>query len=645
MKRVIIKNISHDIENGKYPAKGIIGDEIFIYADIFSDGHDDLSGSLLVKKIKDRTWKEFPMEFISNDRWKSYFIPLKVGKYVFSIEGWINHFATWQKGLIKKFNAGKDISIDIKIGFEIFNDYEAISKGAKAKEINNLKEDFIKHTQKPSKELFLSLENAASIMNSVRDVKSSTIHSPLELEIGRLKSRFSTWYEIFPRSTSLVEKKHGTFADVLPLLPLIAEQGFDTLYFPPIHPIGVKHRKGKNNSLTTEKNDPGSPWAIGSKEGGHKSIHPELGNLNDFKNVLLTAKKFDIEIALDIAFQCSPDHPYITEHPQWFKWRPDGTIQYAENPPKKYEDIVPFDFETKDWEALWEELKSIVDYWIKVGVTIFRVDNPHTKSLPFWQWMISEIRKKNPDIIFLAEAFTRPRIMEELALSGFDQSYTYFTWRNTKEELEEYLRELSTSKMKYFFRPNFWPNTPDILPPFLTDGGENAHLIRLILAATLSSNYGIYGPVYEFGMTQPMAGKEEYIDNEKYEIKNWDWNKYTKIKEVIGRINTIRKENTALQYTDNIHFATTTNSSIICYGKKSPAEKNIIITAVNLDPFQIQEAIVNIPLENLGIKAEKEFIVRDLLSGDKYRWKGKSNYVKLNPFDLPAHVFRVEQDF
>jgi starch synthase (maltosyl-transferring) len=442
-----------------------------------------------------------------------------------------------------------------------------------------------------------------------------------EIEVERSKAGFSTWYELFPRSASLEPGKHGTFNDVKGLLPRIAEMGFDVLYFPPIHPIGTTKRKGKNNSLEANEDDPGSPWAIGNKDGGHKAIHPELGTLKDFQSLLKEAKKYEIEIALDIAFQCSPDHPFVKKHPQWFKWRPDGTVQYAENPPKKYEDILPFNFESEDWEDLWYALKDIFDYWIDKGVTIFRVDNPHTKALAFWEWMILEIRKKNPHIIFLAEAFTRPRIMEQLAKAGFNQSYTYFTWRNTKAELEEYLTELTKTEKRYYFRPNFWPNTPDILPPALTHGGENAHIMRLILAATLSSNYGLYGPVFEFGLTEPVPGKEEYIHNEKYEIKHWDWNRYTRIKELITRVNRIRKENPALQTTWNIEFAKTDNDQIICYGKISPEEHNILIIVVNLDAYNTQSATVTLPLKELGIPANKAFKVKDLLSGDKFTWE------------------------
>jgi starch synthase (maltosyl-transferring) len=641
MNRVIIKNISHEIENGKYPAKEIVGDEINIFSDIFSDGHYNLSASLFYKLKNNTKWQEESMIFISNDRWKGSYTPLKTGIYTIYIEGWINHFETWQSDLIKKYSAGNDINIDLKMGMEYLQINLQSVKGKLKILLNDIQKKYNNALISKEENIFSIINNAAVILRQIRNKNYSTKSKILEIEVSDAKHRFSTWFELFPRSTSLIHKQHGTFEDVINLLPEIAEQGFDVIYFPPIHPIGATNRKGKNNSLTALPGDVGSPWAIGNKEGGHKSINKKLGSLQRFKKLIKSAEKYNIEIALDIAFQCSPDHPYIKQHPEWFKWRPDGTIQYAENPPKKYEDIIPFYFDTTEWKPLWEELKSIIEFWIDTGIRIFRIDNPHTKPFAFWEWLISEIKKYKNDIIFLAEAFTSPRIMEQLAMAGFDQSYTYFTWRNTKQELEEYMNELTNSKLKYFFRPNFWPNTPDILPPFLSHGGENAHIIRLILAATLSSNYGIYGPPFEFGYTESIGEKEEYINNEKYELKNWDWNKYTKIREIIRRINQIRFENKALQQTNNLSFAKTNNEYIICFSKK--AGNNNLIIAVNLDPHNTQECNVSLPLQKMGIEAIDRFKVFDLLSGDKYYWQGENNYVKLNPYDLPAHVFKVEQ--
>jgi starch synthase (maltosyl-transferring) len=453
---------------------------------------------------------------------------------------------------------------------------------------------------------------------------------------------FSTWYEFFPRSAAQEANRHGTFQDCVKLLPRIAEMGFDTIYLPPIHPIGRAFRKGKNNSVTSESGEPGSPWAIGAAEGGHKAILPELGTLDDFRHFVEEAREHGIEVALDFAIQCSPDHPYVKEHPQWFRWRPDGTVQYAENPPKKYQDVLPVNFETEDWKNLWLELKSIVLHWIEQGVYIFRVDNPHTKTFNFWEWLIREVRSQHPQIIFLAEAFTRPRVMEQLGKIGFTQSYTYFTWRNNPQEMREYLTELTQTEMREYYRPNFWPNTPDILPEVLQHGGEPAHIMRVILAATLSSNYGLYGPVYEFGISTPVSGKEEYLDSEKYEIKHWDWGKRTKISEVITLINKIRKVNPALQTTWNIAFGDTDNQQLLCFAKWDSARKNKMLIVANMDPYNTQAGWVKVPLRELQLIEGEQYLVHDLLTEHKYTWQNEWNYVELRPHEMPVHVFRIE---
>ncbi|HTM64934.1 MAG TPA: alpha-1,4-glucan--maltose-1-phosphate maltosyltransferase [Flavipsychrobacter sp.] len=641
-KRVVITNVVPQIDCGKYPAKGVIDDEFLIAADIFTDGHDNIQASVLIRQKKDRSWKEYPMRFINNDHWECSFYPSKTGFYQFQIQGWVDTFSTWRSGLLKKHEAGQDIRIELQIGASLIE--HAASRIA-TKEKNSLLQFGKSLTEAANAEdaiLIATNDQLAAQMDRGKDKNLITVYPQIfEFEIEVKRAGFSAWYELFPRSTAPEPGKHGTFKDVKSLLPRIVAMGFDTLYFPPIHPIGEEKRKGKNNSLTATEADPGSPWAIGNRTGGHKAIHPQLGSLKDFQDLIKEARKHDIEIAMDIAYQCAPDHPYVKQHPKWFKWRPDGTVQYAENPPKKYEDILPFNFETEDWENLWTELRSVVEYWIDKGVKVFRIDNPHTKSFAFWEWMIGEVRKQNPEVIFLAEAFTRPRIMERLAKAGFNQSYNYFTWRNSKKEIEEYMTELTKTDMRYYFRPNFWPNTPDILPPEITYGGENALIRRLILAATLSSNYGLYGPVYEFGYIQSMPGKEEYSDNEKYEIKHWDWQAYSRIKELITRVNRIRKENTALQTTYNIEFAETTNEQIVCYVKTDKKTGNQLIIAVNLDSWNTQGANVTLPLEKTGLP-EGEFIVRDLLSGDKYRWNGAVNFVQLNPYEMPAHIFKLE---
>jgi starch synthase (maltosyl-transferring) len=587
-------------------------------------------------------WKEIPLTFLNNDHWEATFTPVQYGSYLFTVQGWIDHFTTWKSGLIKKQAAGQDIRIELAIGAGLLSGLTIKDKGERVKLagwISSLKDDA---EDKEALVTMISTEEVAALVRRNAD-KSLAVKYPktFRLDVEREKAGFSSWYELFPRSASPEPGRHGTFKDVKALLPRISALGFDVLYFPPIHPIGRLKRKGRNNSLTATEQDPGSPWAIGNELGGHKAIHPELGTLKDFKDLLSAAKKAGIEIAMDIAFQCAPDHPWVKEHPQWFKWRPDGTVQYAENPPKKYEDILPLNFETEDWQALWQELKSVFDYWIAQGVAIFRIDNPHTKSFAFWEWVIPAIRREHPEAIFLAEAFTRPRLMERLAKAGYTQSYTYFTWRNSKRELEEYVTELTKTDKRHYMRPNFWPNTPDILHHELTTGGEPIPIIRFILAATLSSNYGLYGPVYEFGINEQYPGKEEYIDNEKYEIKHWDWKQLTKTAEVIARVNRIRRQNPALQATDNIAFAHTTNEQVICYVKRDEASANTLIIVVNMDPHHTQGAHVQIPARLLGMQDTHAYGITDLLSGDSYTWRGETNYVQLNPHDMPAHIFQV----
>lgn len=640
--RVVISNISPVVEEGWYPAKSAEGEYVIISADVFSDGHDEISATVLIQSPDSEEWREHYMDASFNDLWSYRLKTESIGFYRFKVQGWVDHYASWAKGLKKKYEAGQDLKVELLIGADLLA--QALSKATK--DHKKLLASWIKVLEKAKNvEEAVALALRADVYDVVRQYRDSqliTVSNDYRIETERKRAAYSTWYELFPRSAAPAEGAHGTFDDVKRLLPRVAKMGFDVLYFPPIHPIGEKNRKGKNNSLTPDENDPGSPWAIGNRTGGHKDIHPELGTLSDFVELINEAKSLNIEIAMDIAYQCAPDHPYVKEHPQWFKWRPDGSVQYAENPPKKYEDILPINFETEDWENLWQELKSVIDYWIEKGVTIFRIDNPHTKAFPFWEWMIREVRAVHPEIIFLAEAFTRPRLMERLGKAGFNQSYTYFTWRNTKAEIEEYMKELTGSPMRYYFRPNFWPNTPDILPPSLSSGGENAHIMRLILAATLSSSYGIYGPVYEFGVNIPHPGKEEYTDNEKYELKNWDWNTYTRIKEIIVRVNKIRQQNKALQTTWNVAFAETTSDQILCYVKSDPETGNRIAVVVNMDVQNLQGAHVRLPLQELGLEPGSGYKLKDLLSGSTYMWQEEWNYVQLNPYEMPAHIFNIE---
>ncbi len=457
---------------------------------------------------------------------------------------------------------------------------------------------------------------------------------------------------MFPRSCTSDQATHGTFRACEKQLDYVAEMGFDILYLPPIHPIGERNRKGRNNSTTSKPGDPGSPWAIGAQEGGHTAIHPDLGTLEDFHSLKQSAESRGIELAIDVAFQSTPDHPYVGEHPDWFKHRADGSIQYAENPPKKYEDIYPFDFESQDWQALWNELKSVVFFWLKQGIRVFRVDNPHTKPFAFWQWLIEGVRQQYPETIFLSEAFTRPKVMYRLAKLGFTQSYTYFTWRNTKPELQKYLTELTQTEVRDFFRPNFWPNTPDILPEFLQFSGRPGFAARLVLAATLSSNYGIYGPAYELLEHEPVApGKEEYLNSEKYEIKQWDLQRRDSLKGLIERVNQIRRENRALQSNERLQFHDIDNERLIAYSKTSADGANSIVVVVNLDPYHKHSGWLTLPLDELQIDGKRSYQVHDLLSNARFLWQGPRNYVELNPEIIPAHIFairrhvRTERDF
>lgn len=651
-KRIIIENIKPQIDCGRFPIKRVVGEKVTVRADIFADGHEDVVAMLQYRSAAEKEWREVPMKFLNNDRWEAEFTVEKIGVYYYTIQGWIDHFSTWQKDLQKKFEAGQNVKVELLMGAEFIA--KAAQKAKDREDIQNLR-SVIKILESPSK-----MEDAVAkatgsditkLMGKYPE-KSWAYTAPQQLEVmvERKKALFSTWYEIFPRSFG-AHGKHGTFKDIEKMLPEIAKMGFDVIYFPPIHPIGIKHRKGKNNSTESTADDPGSPWAIGGKEGGHKAVHPQLGTLADFRRLTKKAKEFKIDIAIDLAYQCSPDHPYVKEHPEWFRWRPDGTIQYAENPPKKYQDVLPINFETEKWKELWEELKSVVLFWIDKGVQIFRVDNPHTKAFPFWEWLIKGIKKDFPEVIFLSEAFTRPKVMYRLGKVGFTQSYTYFTWRNTKQEFTDYLTELATTQVSEFFRPNFWPNTPDILPQHLQFGGRPAFKSRLILAATLSSNYGMYAPAFELCINNGIEGKEEYVDSEKYEIKNWDLESESSIRDLIVRVNWIRHENIALQSTRNIKFYEIDNSYILFYGKFSDDMESIMLVLVNLDPFHTQSGWVKVPIKELEIDPSQPFLVHDLLSDEKYIWQGERNYVSLDPQKIPAHIFRVhkrlrrEQDF
>ncbi len=644
-ERVIIENVNPEIDCGKFPIRRVVGEKVEVSADIFADGHNEIKALLLYRKKGKRNWGETHMELVSNDLWQAEFKVEETGWYEYTFQGWVDHFASWQKGIRAKYEDNQDISVELQIGKLMMENALSLANPGHKKKLDKWIAFFNNVKDNPAAAAALVLsEEVSDVMYKCTDRKdAATYEKTLMVEVERKKALFSSWYELFPRSTSAVPGKHGTFKDVENVIPLVAKLGFDILYFPPIHPIGSSFRKGKDNSPAAEPGEPGSPWAIGSEEGGHKAIHASLGTLDDFRNVIKKAADHDIEIALDLAYQCSPDHPYVSKHPEWFTWRPDGTVQYAENPPKKYQDVLAMNFENDDWQNMWKELKSIVDYWIEQGVYVFRVDNPHTKSFRFWEWMMGEIKKENPDVIFLAEAFTRNKVMDRLGKVGFTQSYTYFTWRNTRDEFVQYLHELTRTQRREYFKPNFWPNTPDILPESLQYKNEAAFIARLIMAATLSSNYGVYGPVFELGLNKPHPLREEYIDNEKYEIKHYDWQNMNRIRKLMTLINRIRKENPALQTTWNIYFAESQNDQLLCYGKTDDEKKNRVFIAVNMDPDNTHGSWIKVPVKEMGISPDRDYYVHDQLTGNKYTWNGEWNYIELNPAVIPAHIFIIEQ--
>ena len=647
-RRVVIEQVSPELDGGSFPVKCVEGELLTVEADIFTDGADIITAMLCCRQQGSGEWQRFPMLPEGNDRWGGSFVTGKPGRYEYTIEAWADHFLTWKKGLEKKVEAGQDVSLDLRTGSLFVEQAAGRAAGKDALQLGAYATMLLADEQRAAVAAALADELERLMLRHPDKAHASRYGKLLGLVVETPKAGFSSWYEFFPRSWGIEPGIHGTFLDCLRLLPRIAGMGFDVVYLPPIHPIGITNRKGRNNALVAAPGEPGSCWAIGNADGGHKSVHPELGTIDDFRAFVAEADRHGISVALDIAFQCSPDHPYVREHPQWFRWRPDGTVQFAENPPKRYEDILPLDFESADWKNLWIELRSIFLFWIEQGVTVFRVDNPHTKAFPFWEWAIRTIQEEYPDTVFLAEAFTRPRLMERLARTGFTQSYTYFTWRNTKRELQEYLGELSSAPLKHYMRPNFWPNTQDILHEELQSGCRAKFIIRLVLAATMSSNYGMYGPAYELCEHLPVApGKEEYLDSEKYEIKRWDIDRPGNIRAEITLLNRIRKENPALQSTSNISFVRIDASAnhehdwLIGYVKHSGDERNIILVVVNLDHSNTHGGWLRFPLERFGAAADSLYDVEELLTGARYEWHGEWNYVELNPALMPAHVFRV----
>jgi starch synthase (maltosyl-transferring) len=652
--RVIIENVTPEIDGGTFAAKRVCGERVIVEADIFADGHEMISGMLLFRREAEKKWHETALKLVVNDRWRADFRVDEIGRYRYTLAAWIDRFQSWRRDLQKRAEVDEHSELDILTGALIIEQAARRASASDKKKLLEAIELLRDEDTSLSTKLTAALsDDLLELVQRYPDRGGDTRYGKeLAVVVDREKARFSAWYEMFPRSSAAEPGVHGTFKDCERLLSYVASMGFDTLYLPPIHPVGYTHRKGKNNSITAAADDPGSPWAIGSAEGGHKSIHPQLGTVEEFRSFVAKAESLDLEVALDLAYQCSPDHPYVREHPKWFRWRPDGTVQFAENPPKKYQDIYPLDFTTEEWRALWEELKSIVEFWREQGIRIFRVDNPHTKPLPFWQWLIDTVKQDHPEVIFLAEAFTRPKVMYRLGKLGFTQSYSYFTWRNTKAEITEYFQELMQTEVREYFRPNLWPNTPDILPEYLQFGGRAAFMLRLVLAATLSGNYGIYGPAFELLENRPReAGSEEYLDSEKYEIKHWNRESADSLKDFITRINKIRKDNPALKCDWSLCFHEIDNEQMVCYTKRTEDLGNIILVVVNLDPHHVQSGWVRIPLEPLQLAATDSYQAHDLLTGARFLWHGARNYVQLDPKNGPAHILRLrrrirrEQDF
>ena len=647
--RAVVDAVLPNVDGGRFAVKRVAGERFDVTAHCFADGHDALRVVLQWRLEGETAFNEVPMVLLNNDIWEASFVPPAPGRYLYTVVAWVDSFSSWRHELTRRID-DDDIRIAAQVGSLEIASAASRSQGADQQTLLQLADELDRIAQDPEIE---AISIKATALDSELDALASQYPDrrfearypvAMPLVADRPKARFSSWYELFPRSAGTEPGVHGTLRDVEARIPAIAAMGFDVLYFPPIHPVGRIQRKGKNNALVTEEGDVGSPWAIGADEGGHKSILPELGTADDFRSLVGKAKEAGLDIALDIAFQCAPDHPYVKEHPGWFRWRPDGSVQYAENPPKKYQDIYPFNFECDDWRGLWAELKSVFDHWITEGVTVFRVDNPHTKAFPFWEWVITEIKREHPEIIFLAEAFTRPKVMHRLAKVGYSQSYTYFTWRNTKAELEAYFTELSQGPGLDYFRPNVWPNTPDILHAQLQSGEAAMFRLRLVLATTLAASYGIYGPAYELLEYKPRGpGSEEYLDSEKYQLRTWNHDSPDSLAPLITRLNAIRKNNVALQSNSSLRFLAVENDQLIAYAKSSPDGRNVIVTVVNLDPQNPQDGWIGLEPASIGVEPGQPFQVHDLLSDERYLWQGDWHYVRLDPQQAAAHVFVVRR--
>lgn len=641
--RVIIENVEPVVSGGKYVAKRVQGDVLRIEVDLVADGHDTVNGCAYYRHKEDKTWNSIPLIEDLNDRWYAELALKKIGFYEFGIGAWIDQPLYWLQSLRKKIAAELEVSVELRDGIILLEKTAQLAKGSDGDWLIDLASGLTAGKLSPSLKKIIQGKKLEKIIRAhpLKEFESRT-EKEYRVWVDRKKADFSTWYEVFPRSTSPDPKRTGTLRDTAALLPRIAEMGFDVLYVPPIHPIGELNRKGKNNNPSARKGEVGSPWAIGSKHGGHKAVHPELGTLDDFDFLMKECAKNGVELALDFALQCAPDHPYVKDHPEWFKWRSDGTVQYAENPPKKYQDILPIYFETEDWQNLWNELLSIALFWAERGVRIFRVDNPHTKPYKFWGWLIDKVHEQYPDFLFLSEAFSRPKVMHQLAKQGFTQSYTYYTWRNTKHELSTYITELTSGPGKEYFRANFWPNTPDINPYLLQGGSEHAYLTRFFMAATLTGSYGMYAPVFEQMVHEALPGREEYLDSEKFEVKQWAWNQENRLTHLIQTVNNLRKKHPALQQTRMTQVCAVENEQIFAYIKYSTDRNDVLLMVVNLDPYSTHTGWVQLPLTLLGLKeGEINLLANDLITGNGYRWHQEWNYVELRP-EWPFHLFHLQ---
>ncbi|MEO5721248.1 MAG: alpha-1,4-glucan--maltose-1-phosphate maltosyltransferase [Chthoniobacterales bacterium] len=646
----VIENIRPLIDGGRYSIKRVVGEDLVVTADVFKDGHDVVAATLKWRKLGEPRWHETAMTLVSNDRWTGACTFYENTTYEYTVEAWTDTFAGWQHEFAAKFGAGiTELTSETLEGAALLEQAaERAGESADARRLQELSE-MIRANEPAEINAIAHSGELEVLMATYPDRTTATQYAPPpRVTVDRLQARTAAWYEFFPRSAEGRGDQGSTFRDCLPRVDDAKAMGFDVIYFPPIHPIGFANRKGRNNSVTSEPGEPGVPYAIGNRHigapngGGHKDVEPALGTLEDFDWLQREIRNRGMEVALDFAINCSPDHPYVAEHPEWFYKRPDGTIKYAENPPKKYEDIYPLNFRCPNWEELWAEMTSIILFWAEHGVRIIRVDNPHTKPVPFWEFLIGSVHQQFPDVVFLSEAFTKPKMMQALAKAGFTQSYTYFTWRGTKAEFAEYFTELTQTEMRDYFRGNLWPNTPDILPFHLQEGGRPAFMIRAVLAATLSSVYGIYSG-FELCENAALPKREEYLDSEKYQWKERDWDLAGNIKDWITRINQIRKENRALHFYDNLRFYTADNDAILFYGKMTPARDNIILIAVNLDPAATQNTYLHVPLAEIGLTESDEYQMHDLLTDERYTWRGSRNYIELDPHTRPAHIFRVRR--